>query len=82
MALFIQSTVAGMVGVVSNSDSGTVSGGNGVTFGGILESASLTNGGTITGTASYGVYDGTSGALTLTNAADGVIDRRKDRCVR
>ncbi|MCJ8157932.1 autotransporter domain-containing protein [Sphingomonas sp. LaA6.9] len=69
--VYIQSTVAGMIGTLENS--GTVTGGNGVVFGGILQSANLTNSGTITGAASYGVHGGTSGALTLNNEADGEI---------
>ncbi|HEY4545756.1 MAG TPA: autotransporter-associated beta strand repeat-containing protein, partial [Pedomonas sp.] len=51
----------------------TISGGDGLWFGGYLASAAVTNSGTIEGTGNAGIFHGTTSTLTLTNATDGVI---------
>lgn len=64
-------TETGKTGAVSNS--GSITGGNAITFGGNLDSAQFINSGTINGTGAYGVVNGSTGRLTITNATNGII---------
>jgi len=61
----------GKTGKVANS--GTISGGSGVSFGVELVSSSLTNSGSITGTVNDGVVNSGTNALTIDNLAGGTI---------
>lgn len=61
----------GKVGTLSNS--GSISGGHGIIYGGILASASITNSGTITGRQSAGVINMSTGTATIDNQAGGSI---------
>lgn len=54
-------------------NSGTIDAGVGVSFGAVMESASLTNSGTITGRMGDGLSSASSAALTLDNQVGGTI---------
>lgn len=64
------------IGTVTNS--GTIRGADGLSFGGVLSGASLSNSGSITGTNRYGVNHGTGNLLTLSNFAGGNITGQKN----
>ncbi len=72
-AILIQASAGetGKTGAITNG--GTMSGADGVIFGGALASGSLTNSGTIAGTAARGVFSDIAGAVTIDNQAGGTI---------
>ncbi|WOF43572.1 autotransporter domain-containing protein [Sphingopyxis indica] len=73
--LYIQTNTTEETGkTASVTNGGTISGGNGVTFGSNLESSELVNSGTITGTSGFAIANGSYGRATITNEADGVIE--------
>lgn len=61
--------------IVTNT--GSISGGNGVLFGGTLSSATLTNSGSIVGTQGDAVAGNTSARVTITNQTGGTITGAK-----
>lgn len=61
------------IGVGNVNNSGNIIGGDGLLFGGGLSGASLSNSGSITGTAEYGVASRIAGPVTIDNAATGTI---------
>lgn len=61
----------GKIGTLSNN--GSISGGHGIIYGGILASASITNSGSITGRQSAGVINMGTGTVTIDNQTGGTI---------
>lgn len=73
--LYIQTNTVEETGkTASVTNSGTISGGNAITFGSNLESSELVNSGSLVGTTGYAVANGSYGRLSITNAEDGVIE--------
>ncbi len=73
--LYIQTNTVEETGkTASVTNSGTISGGNAITFGGNLESSELVNSGSLVGTTGYAVANGSYGRLSIVNSEDGVIE--------
>ena len=73
--LYLQTNTTEETGkTASLTNGGTVSGGMGVVFGSNLESSELVNTGTITGTSTFGVSNGSYGRLSIANEEGGVIE--------
>jgi len=73
--LYIQTNTVEETGkTASVTNSGTISGGNAITFGSNLESSELVNSGSLVGTTGYAVANGSYGRLSITNAEDGLIE--------
>ncbi|WP_324749137.1 autotransporter domain-containing protein [Sphingomonas sp. LY54] len=76
-AVIIQS-VAGETGKTATiTNSGTMTGGDAVSVAGTIASASIANSGTIEGTGAYGIHNSSTGTVTVTNEAGGVIEGAK-----
>jgi outer membrane autotransporter protein len=72
--LWIQGNHADGAGkTASVTNAGTIAGANGLTFANLLAASELVNSGTITGTARYGVTNGSTGRASITNQAGGTI---------
>lgn len=77
--VLIQSTTLnGSNGIGTVTNTGTITGADGLRFGGVLGGASLLNRGNITGTTSYGINHGTGSLLTLSNVVGSSMTGQKN----
>ena len=76
-AILIQASLGEVGKTATVTNSGTLTGGDAISFAGDLSASSLVNSGTVRAAGAYGVHNAAPGTLTITNEAGGVIEGAK-----